>query len=86
MLKEPIGRSLKTDERGGCYCVAKKDCVSLHIRVDADIVNRFNAYCKEVSKTKTLAIEEIMLKLVDEYEQDRDNRRLLEETGIDPIV
>lgn len=61
----------------------RRDCVSLHIRVDANIMNRFNAYCKEVGKTKTCAIEEIMMARVDEYEQDRDNRRIIKEMGID---
>ena len=63
--------------------VQKKDSVSLHIRVDADLMNRFNAYCREVGKTKTSAIEEIMTEFVDEYEQDRDYRKNLKEMGID---
>ena len=38
----------------------KKDYLSLNMKVDAEVMRRFNAYCDEVGQTKTMAFERIM--------------------------
>lgn len=50
---------------------AKKDYISLSMKVDADVMKRFNQYCEEVGQTKTLAFERMVTDYVDRYEQEK---------------
>ena len=38
----------------------KKDYITLNMKVDAEVMRRFNEYCEEVGQTKTLAFERIV--------------------------
>ena len=49
----------------------KKDYISLNMRVDAEIMKRFNAYCEEVGQTKTRAFERMVSNYLDQYERDK---------------
>lgn len=50
---------------------AKKEYIALSMKVDAEIMKRFNQYCDEVGQTKTLAFERIVTDYVDRYEQEK---------------
>ncbi len=47
----------------------KKESVSLHMKVDAELMQRFNAYCDEVGQTKTMAFERIVASFLDERDE-----------------
>ena len=47
----------------------KKESVSLHMKVDAELMERFNAYCDEVGQTKTMAFERIVASFLDDREE-----------------
>ena len=46
----------------------KKESISLHMKVDAELMQRFNDYCDEVGQTKTMAFERIVGAFLDERE------------------
>ncbi|WP_302364498.1 hypothetical protein [Pyramidobacter piscolens] len=48
----------------------KKESVSLHMKVDAELMQRFNAYCDEVGQTKTMAFERIVASFLDKKEKN----------------
>ena len=50
---------------------AKKDYLCLSMKVDAEVMKRFNQYCEEVGQTKTLAFERMVTDYVDRYEQEK---------------
>lgn len=50
----------------------KKDYVSLHMKVDAELMQLFNAYCDEVGQTKTMAFERI----VSAFLKERENKKI----------
>ena len=50
---------------------AKKDYLCLSMKVDAEIMKRFNQYCEEVGQTKTLAFERMVTECIDRYEQEK---------------
>ncbi|MBR4466095.1 hypothetical protein IKS38_05940 [bacterium] len=49
----------------------RKDYISLHMKVDADLMRKFNAYCDEVGQTKTMAFERIVSMFFDEREANK---------------
>ena len=55
----------------GAMSRPKKDYISLNMRVDAEIMKRFNAYCEEVGQTKTRAFERMVSNYLDQYERDK---------------
>lgn len=50
---------------------AKKNYISLSMKVDAEVMKRFNQYCEEVGQTKTLAFERMVTECIDRYEQEK---------------
>ena len=50
----------------------KKNYIPLSMKVDAKIMERFNAYCIEVGQTKTLAFERIITEHLDRYEERKE--------------
>ena len=50
---------------------AKKDYICLSMKVDADVMRRFNGYCEEVGQTKTLAFERMVTDYINRYEQEK---------------
>lgn len=50
---------------------AKKDFIALTMKVDAEVMRRFNKYCEEVGQTKTLAFERMVTDCIDRYEQEK---------------
>lgn len=50
----------------------KKNAIVLNMRVDAIVMERFNAYCAEVGQTKTLAFERIVSAFLDKYELEKE--------------
>ena len=49
----------------------KKNYKPLNMRVDADVMDRFVAYCDEVGQTHTLAFERIVTAYLNKYEEDK---------------
>jgi len=49
----------------------KKNYIPLSMKVDATVMERFNAYCVEVGQTKTLAFERIITEYLDRYEEGK---------------
>ena len=49
----------------------KKNYISLHMKVDADLMRKFNDYCSEVGQTKTMAFERIVSMFFEELESKR---------------
>ncbi len=61
---------------------SQKEYISLNMRVDAEIMHRFNDYCERMGQTKTLAFERIVTAHIDRVEQEeRERRELLEKKG-----
>lgn len=50
---------------------AKKDYIPFSMKVDAEIMKRFNQYCEEVGQTKTLAFERMVTDCIERYEQEK---------------
>lgn len=48
----------------------KKNGTYLNVRIDSAIYDAFAAYCEEVGQTKTVAIERILSRFLDEYRED----------------
>ena len=55
----------------------KKDYISLHMKVDADLMRKFNDYCDEVGQTKTMAFERIVSAFLEEWKEQKqeDNKK-----------
>ena len=53
----------------------KKESVSLHMKVDAELMQRFNAYCDEVGQTKTMAFERIVASFLGKREKSEEKPR-----------
>ena len=44
----------------------KKDYIALHIKMDAPLMRRLEDYCAKAGQNKTMAIEQIIGKYLDE--------------------
>lgn len=53
----------------------RKDFVPLHIKADASIMKRFEAYCEEVGQTKTLALERILTAFLDQHDEKKQTSK-----------
>ena len=51
----------------------KKDYQSLNVKLDSAIMERFRAYCDVVGQTKTTALERILQKHLDEFDEMKRN-------------
>lgn len=51
----------------------RKDYIAVSMKVDKDIMQRFNDYCEEVGQTKTTAFERIVTEHLDQYEKEKKN-------------
>ena len=49
----------------------KKDYVPLNVKLDSAIMERFKKYCDAMGQTKTTALEMILTKHLDEYENGK---------------
>ena len=49
----------------------KKDYIPLNMKVDSEVMEKFNQYCEEVGQTKTLAFERIVTNYIDRYNSNR---------------
>lgn len=58
----------------------KKDYISLHIKFDAELMQRLNNYCDAEARTKTAAVERFVRACLDEYE-DKEKEKGLEKNG-----
>ena len=47
----------------------KKDYISLHIKFDAELMQRLNNYCDAESRTKTAVVERFVRACLNEYEE-----------------
>ncbi len=56
----------------------KKDYSPLCMKVDAEVMKRFNAYCEEVGQTKTLAFERFVTEGIDRYEEKKRRLKSME--------
>ena len=45
----------------------KKNAIALNVKLETEIMERFEAYCDELGQTKTKALERILQKHLDEY-------------------
>lgn len=46
----------------------KKDYKALNVKLDSNIMERFEKYCDVMGQTKTTALERILLKHLDEFD------------------
>ena len=53
----------------------KKNSTPLNMKVDSDIMEKFNQYCEEVGQTKTLAFERIVTEHLERY-YSKQNRSM----------
>ena len=53
----------------------KKDYITLNMKVDTGVMQRFNQYCEEVGQTKTLAFERIVSAHIDKYEKGKKEKQ-----------
>ncbi len=49
----------------------KRKVKTLNVRLDADLFDRFNAYCDDKGQTKTVALARILKPYLDEYEKTK---------------
>jgi hypothetical protein len=57
----------------------RKDYISLHIKFDADLMQRLNDYCDKEDRTKTAAVERMVRSYLDSW--DKENNESVEERG-----
>lgn len=50
---------------------AKKEHICISMKVDSEVMKRFNQYCAEVGWTKTLAFERIITEYLNRYEKEQ---------------
>ena len=55
----------------------KKDYQSLNVKLDSGIMERFKKYCDIMGQTKTTALERILQKHLDDFEQSEKAERML---------
>jgi len=55
----------------------KKDYQSLNVKLDSGIMERFKKYCDIMGQTKTTALERILQKHLDDFEQSKKEDRML---------
>ncbi len=55
----------------------KKDYQSLNVKLDSGIMERFKKYCDIMGQTKTTALERILQKHLDDFEQSEKEERML---------
>lgn len=59
---------------------SKKDYKNLNIKLDRKISEKFENYCDELGQTKTTALERILSKHLDDYENRKyDNKGVNDE-------
>ena len=54
----------------------KKDYISLHIKFDAELMQRLNDYCTAEDRTKTAAVERFVRACLDKYKKKSDEKEL----------
>lgn len=59
----------------------KTERIALNIRPRAEIMTRFDIYCKEVGQTKTLAFERMVMAYLERYEQEKKALEELKRTA-----
>lgn len=64
----------------------KKDFTSLNMKVDSEVMKRFNSYCEEAGQTKTLAFERIVTAFLNQYDKDKEIVMGMNEIGSRQIV
>lgn len=52
----------------------KKDYISLHIKFDAELMQRLNDYCTAEDRTKTAAVERFVRACLEEYEKKSNKK------------
>ena len=58
---------------------AKKEHICISMKVDADVMRRFNGFCEEVGWTKTLAFERMVTEYLNRYEKEQKELAQLRE-------
>ena len=51
----------------------RKDYLSLNVKLDRSIMERFNDYCEVLGQTKTTALERILQKALDAFDSEMEN-------------
>ena len=54
--------------------ITRKDVKALNVRIDADLFDRFQAYCEAKGQTKTVALSRILESYLSEYEKDPQSK------------
>lgn len=49
----------------------KKDWKALNIKIQSNVYNELEKYCEETGLSKTVAVERILLKAFEKYEQTK---------------
>ena len=52
----------------------KKESINLNMRVNAEVMRRFNEYCERMGQTKTLAFERIITTYLDELDESKKEK------------
>lgn len=61
----------------------RKDYKPLNVKLDKEIMSRFEKYCDELGQTKTTALERILEKHMDEFDSRNESRSgLAERSGL----
>ena len=55
----------------------KKDYQSLNVKLDSAIMERFKKYCDIMGQTKTMALERILTRHLDEFEKQRNKQETI---------
>lgn len=50
----------------------KKDYVSLHIKMDAELMERFEEYCDKAGWTKTMAVERMITAFLEQSKEKNE--------------
>ena len=56
---------------------SKKEYQSLNVKLDSTVMERFKKYCDILGQTKTTALERILKKHLDDFEQSQEENGLL---------
>lgn len=55
----------------------KKDGVYINYYIQRDIKEQLDRYCEEIGQTKTIAIERILGKFLDDYFKNKKNNNVI---------
>ena len=55
--------------------ITKKDVKPLNVRIDTELFERFDTYCRDKGQAKTVALPRILEAYMDEYEKEAESKK-----------